>query len=226
MDRGPFVVGNVAQTDRGPHRRWTSPRSHRRLSPPPLRGRTPCATARGSSARPSGSSTSRASRRSRWTRSPRRPASARARSSAASATATSLVRALLEHEAAFQESFIRGEAPLGPGAPPVERLVAFGRAARPPRGPRRAPARRREAAPACGCAPRSTAPTAPTSRARPRRRPRARRRLHGRRAARLPGGRMFVHQRRMGSSLEDLKAAGATSRSGSCRTEPGLDSRR
>jgi AcrR family transcriptional regulator len=41
----------------------------------------------------------------------------------------SLVRSLLEdREAAFQESFIRGEPPLGPGAPPVERLVAFGHA--------------------------------------------------------------------------------------------------
>ena len=39
----------------------------------------------------------------------------------------SLVRALLEDcETEFQESFIRGEPPLGPGAPPVERLVAFG----------------------------------------------------------------------------------------------------
>jgi AcrR family transcriptional regulator len=41
----------------------------------------------------------------------------------------SLVRSLLEdRESAFQESFIRGEPPLGPGAPPVERLVAFGHA--------------------------------------------------------------------------------------------------
>lgn len=41
----------------------------------------------------------------------------------------SLVRALLdEGESAFQERFIRGEPPLGPGAPPVERLVAFGEA--------------------------------------------------------------------------------------------------
>jgi AcrR family transcriptional regulator len=40
-----------------------------------------------------------------------------------------LMRALLdEHEAAFQEGVIRGEAPLGPGAPPVDRLSAFGRA--------------------------------------------------------------------------------------------------
>ncbi len=40
-----------------------------------------------------------------------------------------LARALLdEHEQAFQESFIRGEPPLGPGAPPVERLRAFGHA--------------------------------------------------------------------------------------------------
>lgn len=39
----------------------------------------------------------------------------------------SLVRSLLEErEAAFQESFIRGEPPLGPGAPPAERLIAFG----------------------------------------------------------------------------------------------------
>ena len=41
----------------------------------------------------------------------------------------SLVRALLEtREQDFQESFIRGPAPLGPGAPPVDRLVAFGHA--------------------------------------------------------------------------------------------------
>lgn len=42
---------------------------------------------------------------------------------------SSLVRALLEErEVEFQEGFIRGAPPLGPGAPPVERLVAFGRA--------------------------------------------------------------------------------------------------
>lgn len=40
---------------------------------------------------------------------------------------SSLVRALLEErEAAFQEAFIRGDPPLGPGAPPADRLVAFG----------------------------------------------------------------------------------------------------
>lgn len=38
-----------------------------------------------------------------------------------------LMRALLdERERSFQEDFIRGLAPLGPGAPPRERLVAFG----------------------------------------------------------------------------------------------------
>jgi AcrR family transcriptional regulator len=38
-----------------------------------------------------------------------------------------LLRALLdERERAFQEDFIRGEPPLGPGAPAAERLVAFG----------------------------------------------------------------------------------------------------
>jgi AcrR family transcriptional regulator len=38
-----------------------------------------------------------------------------------------LARNLLsERDTAFQEAFIRGEPPLGPGAPPVERLVAFG----------------------------------------------------------------------------------------------------
>ena len=38
-----------------------------------------------------------------------------------------LLRALLdERERAFQESFIRGPAPLGPGAAPYERLVAYG----------------------------------------------------------------------------------------------------
>jgi AcrR family transcriptional regulator len=40
-----------------------------------------------------------------------------------------LAHALLdEHERTLQESMIRGEAPLGPGAPPVERLIAYGRA--------------------------------------------------------------------------------------------------
>ena len=33
---------------------------------------------------------------------------------------------LSEHEAQLQEAMIRGEPPLGPGAPPVERLIAFG----------------------------------------------------------------------------------------------------
>ena len=38
-----------------------------------------------------------------------------------------LLRALLdEHERAFQEGFIRGAPPLGPGAPARERLIAFG----------------------------------------------------------------------------------------------------
>jgi AcrR family transcriptional regulator len=38
-----------------------------------------------------------------------------------------LMRALLdERERAFQEEFIRGPEPLGPGAPPCERLIAFG----------------------------------------------------------------------------------------------------
>ncbi len=35
---------------------------------------------------------------------------------------------LSEREASFQEAFIRGEPPLGPGAPPAERLIAFGEA--------------------------------------------------------------------------------------------------
>ena len=40
----------------------------------------------------------------------------------------SLALALLESsERAFQEAFIRGPAPLGPGAPACERLIAFGR---------------------------------------------------------------------------------------------------
>lgn len=40
-----------------------------------------------------------------------------------------LMRSLLdEHETALQDAAIRGEPPLGPGAPPVERLIAFGRA--------------------------------------------------------------------------------------------------
>jgi len=41
----------------------------------------------------------------------------------------SLALALLESaERDFQEGFIRGPAPLGPGAPPCERLIAFGQA--------------------------------------------------------------------------------------------------
>src|ERR1700747_2444542 len=41
----------------------------------------------------------------------------------------SLAFALLESsERAFQDAFIRGPAPLGPGAPPCERLTAFGQA--------------------------------------------------------------------------------------------------
>src|SRR4051812_7228297 len=40
-----------------------------------------------------------------------------------------LVLALLqEHETQLQETIIRGPAPLGPGAPPVDRLIAFGTA--------------------------------------------------------------------------------------------------
>jgi AcrR family transcriptional regulator len=35
---------------------------------------------------------------------------------------------LSEHEVCFQEGMIRGEPPLGPGAPPLERLIAFGEA--------------------------------------------------------------------------------------------------
>lgn len=35
---------------------------------------------------------------------------------------------LSEHESCFQESFIRGDPPLGPGAPPAVRLTAFGEA--------------------------------------------------------------------------------------------------
>jgi AcrR family transcriptional regulator len=41
----------------------------------------------------------------------------------------SLARAVLSrHEMAFQEAMIRGAPPLGPGAPPLDRLVAFGAA--------------------------------------------------------------------------------------------------
>ena len=40
-----------------------------------------------------------------------------------------LLRSLLDDdETSFQEAVIRGDPPLGPGAPPVERLAAFGRA--------------------------------------------------------------------------------------------------
>lgn len=35
---------------------------------------------------------------------------------------------LSERERAFQEALIRGQPPLGPGAPPLERLIAFGQA--------------------------------------------------------------------------------------------------
>lgn len=39
----------------------------------------------------------------------------------------SLALALMEEsDSAFQEAFIRGPAPLGPGAPPCDRLIAFG----------------------------------------------------------------------------------------------------
>lgn len=42
---------------------------------------------------------------------------------------TGLLRALLDHsEREFQHGFLHGPPPLGPGAPPAERLVAFGRA--------------------------------------------------------------------------------------------------
>jgi AcrR family transcriptional regulator len=42
---------------------------------------------------------------------------------------SSLLRALIEDpEREFQDGFIRGEPPLGPGAPPAERLRAFGTA--------------------------------------------------------------------------------------------------
>lgn len=40
-----------------------------------------------------------------------------------------LLRAVLnDHEAQFQDAFIRGPAPLGPGAPPRDRVLAFGAA--------------------------------------------------------------------------------------------------
>ena len=40
-----------------------------------------------------------------------------------------LARAVIsEHETKLQDAMIRGEPPLGPGAPPLERLAAFGRA--------------------------------------------------------------------------------------------------
>ena len=57
------------------------------------------------------------------------PASARARCSAASATVrASRSRSLDEQTIAMQEGIIRGPAPLGPGAPPQQRLKAMGRA--------------------------------------------------------------------------------------------------
>ena len=95
----------------------------------PPSARTPRATASGSSVPRGACSTSAARAASRWTMSPRPPASARARSSAASAHAPrSRGRALRSDERGFQEAFIRGEPPLGPGAPPRERLIAFGEA--------------------------------------------------------------------------------------------------
>jgi AcrR family transcriptional regulator len=42
--------------------------------------------------------------------------------------ATLALALLDEHAQEFQEAFIRGEPPLGPGAPPIERLRAFGHA--------------------------------------------------------------------------------------------------
>lgn len=42
--------------------------------------------------------------------------------------ATLALALLDEHVQEFQEAFIRGEPPLGPGAPPIERLRAFGHA--------------------------------------------------------------------------------------------------
>ena len=35
---------------------------------------------------------------------------------------------LSDHETSFQDAFLRGPAPLGPGAPPIERIAAFGTA--------------------------------------------------------------------------------------------------
>jgi AcrR family transcriptional regulator len=41
----------------------------------------------------------------------------------------SLARAVIsDHESKLQDELIRGAAPLGPGAPPLDRLIAFGRA--------------------------------------------------------------------------------------------------
>ena len=41
----------------------------------------------------------------------------------------SLARAVLsQFESELQNAMLRGEPPLGPGAPPLERLIAFGRA--------------------------------------------------------------------------------------------------
>src|SRR3954469_14122580 len=41
----------------------------------------------------------------------------------------SLARAVLsEREIALQDALLRGEPPLGPGAPPLDRLIAFGEA--------------------------------------------------------------------------------------------------
>ncbi len=54
---------------------------------------------------------------------------ARARCSAAAAVTTGLMIVLLdEDEQALQRAFLSGPAPLGPSAPPLDRLLAYGRA--------------------------------------------------------------------------------------------------
>ena len=65
----------------------------------------------------------------------------------------SLARAVLsEHEIELQDALLRGEPPLGPGAPPLERLIAFGAGLRRvPRPPRRPAALGRGLAPAPTC---------------------------------------------------------------------------
>ena len=106
------------ETPRTPHDRRPQRASRCRAQPSanPLRRARSCSLAM-------------ASLRRRWTRSRSRRASAREHCFAASGTARhSRSRCWSPPNGDFQESFIRGPSPLGPGAPPCERVIAFGQA--------------------------------------------------------------------------------------------------